>query len=184
MKFPTKVPSNLEVAREAKLLPIEEIADSMGIGSHPLDPYDSSVAKIRLDAIEELADRPKAKYVVVSAITPTPLEEGRRGPPWAQPQYKLECGCGARRKAFVARRRLLAAMSHQNLEDLLQGIESPVELLRNAQIGPYAFPGVPEFTKQITLREVTVAPAPYKRDDQHRDLSVDPVPATRGGDLA
>ena len=72
-------------------------------------------------------------------------------------------------------------MSHQNLEDLLQGIESPVELLRNAQIGPYAFPGVPEFTKQITLREVTVAPAPYKRDDQHRDLSVDPVPATRGG---
>ncbi len=37
----------------------------------------SSLAKIRLDAIDELADRPKAKYVVVTAITPTPLGEGK-----------------------------------------------------------------------------------------------------------
>ncbi len=77
MKFPTKVPSNLEVARKAKLMPIEEIAESMGIEEHLLDPYGKSVAKIKLDAIEELANRPKAKYVVVSAITPTPLGEGK-----------------------------------------------------------------------------------------------------------
>src|ERR1700680_4250544 len=54
-----------------------DIAARMGIGPHLLEPYGSDVAKIRLEAIEELADRPKAKYVVVSAITPTPLGEGK-----------------------------------------------------------------------------------------------------------
>src|SRR5260370_39865668 len=54
-----------------------EIAAKMGIGPHLLEPYGYDVAKIRLDAIDELADRPKAKYVVVSAITPTPLGEGK-----------------------------------------------------------------------------------------------------------
>ena len=49
----------------------------MGIGEHLLEPYGSSLAKIRLEAIEELSDRPKAKYVVVTAITPTPLGEGK-----------------------------------------------------------------------------------------------------------
>src|SRR5918993_3339207 len=73
MAFPT----DLEIARKAKLEPLEEIASGMGIGGHLLDPYGESVAKIKLDAIEELADRPKAKYVLVSAITPTPLGEGK-----------------------------------------------------------------------------------------------------------
>src|SRR6266576_2643956 len=54
-----------------------EIAAMMGIGQHLLEPYGHDVAKIKLEAIEELADRPKAKYVVVSAITPTPLGEGK-----------------------------------------------------------------------------------------------------------
>jgi formate--tetrahydrofolate ligase len=49
----------------------------MGIGPHLVTPYGREVAKIELAAIEELADRPKAKYVVVSAITPTPLGEGK-----------------------------------------------------------------------------------------------------------
>jgi len=70
-------PTDLEIAREAKLLPMPEIAESMGIGSHLLEPYGHDVAKIKLEAIEELAGRPKAKYVVVSAITPTPLGEGK-----------------------------------------------------------------------------------------------------------
>src|SRR5918995_33496 len=68
---------NLEVARKAKLQPLNEIAAEIGIGEHLLEPYGEGVAKIKLDAIEELADRPKAKYVVVSAITPTPLGEGK-----------------------------------------------------------------------------------------------------------
>jgi formate--tetrahydrofolate ligase len=68
---------NLEVARRAKLKPLTEIAADMGIGEHLLEPYGEGVAKIKLDAIEELADLPRAKYVVVPAITPTPLGEGK-----------------------------------------------------------------------------------------------------------
>src|SRR5258706_7684577 len=70
-------PTDLEIARRAKLLPMQEIAAKMGIGPHLLEPYGYDVAKIRLEAIDELKDRPKAKYVVVSAITPTPLGEGK-----------------------------------------------------------------------------------------------------------
>ena len=70
-------PTDLEIARQARLLPMPEIADRMGIGPHLLEPYGYDVAKIRLEAIDELAGRPKAKYVVVSAITPTPLGEGK-----------------------------------------------------------------------------------------------------------
>ena len=73
----TIFPSDLEIARRAKLLPMPEIAARMGIGPHLLEAYGSDVAKVRLEAIEELADRPRAKYVVVSAITPTPLGEGK-----------------------------------------------------------------------------------------------------------
>jgi formate--tetrahydrofolate ligase len=71
------LPKNLEVARQAKLLPLNEVAAEIGIGEHLLEPYGEGVAKIKLKAIEELSDRPKAKYVVVSAITPTPLGEGK-----------------------------------------------------------------------------------------------------------
>ncbi|MDQ3361076.1 MAG: formate--tetrahydrofolate ligase [Actinomycetota bacterium] len=77
MKFPTKFPSDLQIARKATLKPLPEIAAEMGIGSHLLEPYGSDVAKVKLEAIEELSDRPRAKYVVVSAITPTPLGEGK-----------------------------------------------------------------------------------------------------------
>jgi len=70
-------PTDLQIARKARLLPMPEIAAKMGIGPHLLEPYGYDAAKIKLEAIEELADRPKAKYVVVSAITPTPLGEGK-----------------------------------------------------------------------------------------------------------
>src|SRR3989440_12013666 len=70
-------PTALQIARQARLLPMPEIAAKMGINPHLLEPYGHDVAKIKLDAIAELQDRPKAKYVVVSAITPTPLGEGK-----------------------------------------------------------------------------------------------------------
>jgi formate--tetrahydrofolate ligase len=70
-------PTDLEIARRARLLPMPEIAAKMGIGAHLLEPYGYDVAKIRLEAIDELKSQPKAKYVVVSAITPTPLGEGK-----------------------------------------------------------------------------------------------------------
>lgn len=71
------VPSNLEIARDAQLEPIGDIAGDMGLGSELLEPYGRDVMKVDLSAIDALRDRPRGKYVVVSAITPTPLGEGK-----------------------------------------------------------------------------------------------------------
>ena len=57
MSFPT----DLEIARAATAKPLPEIASQMGIGEHLLEPYGSSLAKIRLEAIEELSDRPNGE---------------------------------------------------------------------------------------------------------------------------
>ncbi|NNE72579.1 MAG: formate--tetrahydrofolate ligase [Acidimicrobiales bacterium] len=70
-------PSDLEIANQAVLKPLPEIAEQAGIPTDLLEPYGHAAAKVSLDAIEAMADRPKAKYVVVSAITPTPLGEGK-----------------------------------------------------------------------------------------------------------
>ncbi len=70
-------PSDLRIAQDASLKPLGDVAAAMGIGPHLLEPYGENVAKIKLSAIEELAGRPRAKYVVVSAVTPTPLGEGK-----------------------------------------------------------------------------------------------------------
>jgi formate--tetrahydrofolate ligase len=75
--FDMSLPSSLEIARSAALKPLDEIAATMGIAPHLLEPYGESVAKIKLDAIDELRQRPRARYVLVSAITPTPLGEGK-----------------------------------------------------------------------------------------------------------
>ena len=69
--------SDLEIARAASLKPIDQIAEEMGLTPDLLEPYGRNVMKVDLTAIERLADRPRAKYVVVSAITPTPLGEGK-----------------------------------------------------------------------------------------------------------
>jgi formate--tetrahydrofolate ligase len=71
------MPSALEIARQATLKPITEIADDIGIPPWLIEPHGQHVAKIDLKAIEELQDRPKARYIVVTAITPTPLGEGK-----------------------------------------------------------------------------------------------------------
>ncbi|HCU97623.1 MAG TPA: formate--tetrahydrofolate ligase [Actinobacteria bacterium] len=73
MAFPT----DLEIARGAALKPLEDIASEMGIAGHLLEHYGEQVVKIKLAAMDELAGRPAAKYVVVSAVTPTPLGEGK-----------------------------------------------------------------------------------------------------------
>ncbi|MGC1209631.1 MAG: formate--tetrahydrofolate ligase [Ornithinimicrobium sp.] len=69
--------SDLEIARAATLRPIGDVASDMGIPAEFLEPYGRNVMKVGLEAIEAMSDRPKAKYVVVSAITPTPLGEGK-----------------------------------------------------------------------------------------------------------
>jgi formate--tetrahydrofolate ligase len=71
------MPSALEISRNATLKPIAEIAEDIGIPPWLTELHGENVAKIDLRAIAELADRPMAKYVVVTAITPTPLGEGK-----------------------------------------------------------------------------------------------------------
>lgn len=70
-------PSDLEIARSAKLRPLSEVASDAGISSEHLELYGEGAAKIKLEAIEAMSNRDKARYVVVSAITPTPLGEGK-----------------------------------------------------------------------------------------------------------
>ncbi len=70
-------PSDLEIAKAANLKPLTEIAEGSGIPTELLEPYGTGAAKVKLEAIDAMADRPRAKYVVVSAITPTPLGEGK-----------------------------------------------------------------------------------------------------------
>ena len=71
------MPSALEIARQATLKPVTEIAEDLGIPPWLVEPYGEFVAKIGLGAIEALADRPRARYVMVTAVTPTPLGEGK-----------------------------------------------------------------------------------------------------------
>lgn len=72
-----KLPSDIEIARNAHLAPLTEVAAKVGIDESDLVPYGRHVAKVELEVIEKMADRPDAKYVVVTAITPTPLGEGK-----------------------------------------------------------------------------------------------------------
>ena len=69
--------SALEISRQASLKPIADIAEKIGIPPWLVRPYGEHVAKIDLAAIDALADRPRARYVVVTAVTPTPLGEGK-----------------------------------------------------------------------------------------------------------
>ncbi len=72
-----EIPSDLEIASQASLLPLSEVASNAGIPLDYLEFYGKGAAKIQLEAIPAMAERPFAKYVVVSAITPTPLGEGK-----------------------------------------------------------------------------------------------------------
>ncbi len=74
---PKKVPSDIDIAQAAKLLPIEQIAKEAGILPEELELYGRTKAKVSLSVRERLKDSPNGKYVVVTAITPTPLGEGK-----------------------------------------------------------------------------------------------------------
>ncbi|MBX3265885.1 MAG: formate--tetrahydrofolate ligase [Acidobacteria bacterium] len=70
--------SDLQIAQSAKLRPVVEIAEQLGLGPDDIDLYGSPyIGKVRLDVIEKFKDRPNAKYIDISAITPTPLGEGK-----------------------------------------------------------------------------------------------------------
>jgi formate--tetrahydrofolate ligase len=76
-KDSTIMSTALEIARSVVPRPLTEIAARAGIADRHLVPYGRHVAKVSLEAIEDLAGRPRAKYVVVTAVTPTPLGEGK-----------------------------------------------------------------------------------------------------------
>lgn len=69
--------SDLEIAQAASLKPIAEIAGNYGLNPEDLDFYGKYKAKVHLDVLKRLADRPQGKYIDVTAITPTPLGEGK-----------------------------------------------------------------------------------------------------------
>ena len=75
--MPRRVPSDLSIARSAKPRPIADIAGTLGIQEHELVPYGRWKAKVSLDALDRLVERPNGKYIDVTAITPTPLGEGK-----------------------------------------------------------------------------------------------------------
>lgn len=72
-----KVPSDIEIAQAEKPIEITKIAADIGIKPEELIPYGSDKAKVSLDVLKRLKDQPNGKYVDVTAITPTPLGEGK-----------------------------------------------------------------------------------------------------------
>ena len=71
------VPSDIDIAQEAKLKPILQVAAELGIRENELELYGPYKAKVKLEILERLKNKPNGKYIDVTAITPTPLGEGK-----------------------------------------------------------------------------------------------------------
>ncbi len=77
MKASSSVPSDLDIAQAATIEPIADIAARIGLIDDELIPYGTTKAKVHLDALKRIAGNPLGKYVDVTAVTPTPLGEGK-----------------------------------------------------------------------------------------------------------
>ena len=71
------MPSSLQIAQDAALRPITDIASELGLLPDEIEPYGRYKAKIRLEVLDRLADQPDGREIIVTAITPTPLGEGK-----------------------------------------------------------------------------------------------------------
>jgi methylenetetrahydrofolate dehydrogenase (NADP+)/methenyltetrahydrofolate cyclohydrolase/formyltetrahydrofolate synthetase len=71
------VPADIDIARAARLQPLTDIAERIGLLQEELIPYGASKSKVHLDALRRIGSRPRGRYVDVTAITPTPLGEGK-----------------------------------------------------------------------------------------------------------
>ena len=69
--------SDLEIAQEAQLEPISKIASDLGLLDDEVEQYGKYKAKVSLDVLDRLKDKPSGKYIVVTGMTPTPLGEGK-----------------------------------------------------------------------------------------------------------
>lgn len=77
LKLLDAVPSDIEIAQAAKLKHITQVAAEAGLKPSELISYGDYKAKVKLDVLERLAKKPNGKYIDVTAITPTPLGEGK-----------------------------------------------------------------------------------------------------------
>ena len=71
------VPSDIDIAQEAEIKPIQAIAEALGLLPEEIEFYGPTKAKVKLEVLERLKDVPDGKYIDVTAITPTPLGEGK-----------------------------------------------------------------------------------------------------------
>jgi formyltetrahydrofolate synthetase len=71
------VPSDIDIAQAATLKPITQLGEELGLLPDELELYGPYKAKIKLEVLERLKDTPDGKYIDVTAITPTPLGEGK-----------------------------------------------------------------------------------------------------------
>ena len=69
--------TDVQIAQEAKMLPISEVAAKLGVGEDQLEHYGKYKAKISLDVLKELKDKKDGKLILVTAISPTPAGEGK-----------------------------------------------------------------------------------------------------------
>jgi formate--tetrahydrofolate ligase len=71
------IANDIDIARSAKLIPIETLAASLGLLPEEIEPYGRHKAKIVLSALDRLASAPEGRYICVTGINPTPLGEGK-----------------------------------------------------------------------------------------------------------
>lgn len=69
--------TDVQIAQEAKMLHIKEVAEKIGLSEEELELYGDHKAKVSLDVLEELKDKPDGKLILVTAINPTPAGEGK-----------------------------------------------------------------------------------------------------------
>ena len=111
------IASDVEIAQAAKLKPITEVAAELGLAPEEIEPYGVHKAKVGLDALECRKDDPDGKLILVTAMTPTPLGEGktlttvglgRRSRGWAKKRHlraRTLAGAGVRHQGGGCRRR-------------------------------------------------------------------------------
>ena len=69
--------SDIQIAQEAEMLPIKEVAEKLGIGEDDLELYGKYKAKLSDELIERVKNQPDGKLILVTAINPTPAGEGK-----------------------------------------------------------------------------------------------------------
>ena len=80
--MPKRIPPDLEIAQSAKMRPILDVADGIGIKRKEIELYGDYKAKVSPDVLSRNKSRPSGKYIDVTAMTPTPMGEGKTVTEW------------------------------------------------------------------------------------------------------